>query len=189
MKPLGRIVTAGIGIATAASLLTGVTTAYMLRPAAPAAAIAAAAVPPVVQSAAMHSAPVKARVIPAVSRTVASAPRAIPVAATSSSQCEGSDRAWRIAKPGAIGGLVGAGLGAAGGAIANGGSGAGKGALIGGLLGVATGAGYGAYQTKNECGTILGKGFTDPLAASQPAAETALQPRNAAGDLTVYPVR
>lgn len=183
MKPLGRIVTAGIGIATAASLLTGVTTAYMLRPAAP--AVAAPSIPPVV-----HSAPVAARVVPAVSRTVASAPRAIPVAATSSSsQCAGSDRAWRIAKPGAIGGLVGAGLGAAGGAIANGGSGAGKGALIGGLLGAATGAGYGAYQTKNECGTILGKGFTDPLTASRPAAETALRPRSADDDISVYPVR
>ena len=186
MKPLGRIVTAGVGIATAASLLTAVTTAYMIRPAAPTAAMAATPVPAVVRSA-----PVTARVVPAVSRTVASAPQAIPVEATSSSssQCASGDRAWRIAKPGAIGGLVGAGLGAAGGAIANGGSGAGKGALIGGLLGVATGAGYGAYQTKNECGTILGKGFTDPLTASQPAAETALRPRSVNDDITVYPVR
>jgi len=183
MNPLGRIVTVGIAVATTASLLTGVTTAYVLRPTAPAAAMAATSVPPVVRPA-----PV-ARVVPAVNHTVASAPRATPVAATSSAQCEGSDRAWRIAKPGAIGGLVGAGLGAAGGAIAKGGSGAGKGALIGGLLGAATGAGYGAYQTKNECGTILGNGFSNPLSASRPAAETALRLRAVADDIRVYPAR
>ena len=185
MNSLGRIVTAGIGVATAASLLTGVTTAYMLRPAAPAAAMAATSVPPVVRLA-----PAPARVVPAVSRTAPSAPRAIPVAATSSSQCAGSDRAWRIAKPGAIGGLVGAGLGAAGGAIANGGSGAGKGAVIGGLLGAATGAGYGAYQTHNDCGTILGnRGFTDGVSTARPATETALRPRNPNDDITIYPAR
>jgi hypothetical protein len=184
MNSLGRIVTAGIGVATAASLLTGVTTAYVLRPAAPAAAMAATSVPPVVRPA-----PPTARVVPAVNRPAATTPRAVPVAATSSAQCEGGDRAWRIAKPGAIGGLVGAGLGAAGGAIANGGSGAGKGALIGGLIGVATGAGYGAYQTHNDCGTILGNGFSNPLSASRPTAETAMRPRTASDDITVYPVR
>ena len=188
MKPLGRIVTAGIGVATAASLLTGVTTAYMLRPAAPAAAMAEASVPPVVRPAATPT-PVTARVVPAVNRAAATTPRATPVAATSSSQCAGSDRAWRIAKPGAIGGLVGAGLGAAGGAIANGGSGAGKGALIGGLIGAASGAGYGAYQTHNDCGTILGNGFTNAAPTVRPATETALRPRAASDDITVYPAR
>ncbi len=64
-------------------------------------------------------------------------------------------RAWRIAKPGAIGGLLGAGLGAAGGAIANGGKAAGTGTLIGGLTGAVLGGGYGAYKTKQDCGTIF----------------------------------
>jgi hypothetical protein len=62
----------------------------------------------------------------------------------------------KIAKPGLIGTLAGAGLGAIGGAIADGGSGAGKGALIGGLAGLAAGGGYGAYKTQQECGTIFG---------------------------------
>ncbi len=70
----------------------------------------------------------------------------------------GGDRALRVAKPGVLGALLGAGLGAAGGAIANGGKGAGKGALIGGVAGAALGTGYGAYKTKDECGTIFGSG-------------------------------
>jgi hypothetical protein len=99
-----------------------------------------------------------------VSRATVEAPRATPVAATASDCATGGDRAWRIAKPGALGGLLGAGLGAAGGAIANGGSGAGRGALIGGLVGAVAGAGYGAYKTNNECGTIFGnRGFTEPV--------------------------
>lgn len=118
------------------------------------------------------------------------AARAVPVAATTApSQCAGSDRVWRIAKPGAIGGLVGAGLGAAGGAIADGGSGAGKGAVIGGLIGAATGAGYGAYQTHDDCGTILGSGSTNPRPANRPEAGTALRPRTVNDDVTVYSVR
>jgi hypothetical protein len=68
----------------------------------------------------------------------------------------GGQRAMKIAKPGLIGTLAGAGLGAIGGAITNGGSGAGKGALIGGIAGAALGTGYGAYKTKQECGTIFG---------------------------------
>jgi hypothetical protein len=68
----------------------------------------------------------------------------------------GGQRAMKIAKPGLVGTLAGAGLGAIGGAIANGGSGAGKGALIGGIAGAAAGTGYGAYKTKQECGTIFG---------------------------------
>ena len=188
MNSLGRIVTAGVGLATAASLLTGVTTAYVLRPAAPTAAMAATSVPPVVRPA-----PVTARVVPAVSRPAASAPRPVPVAATSSSQCAGGDRALRIAKPGAIGGLVGAGLGAAGGAIANGGNGAGKAALIGGLIGAATGAGYGAYQTHKDCGTILGNsGFgtgAPGVSDRGVTTETALRPRGAGDDITVYSAR
>jgi hypothetical protein len=72
------------------------------------------------------------------------------------------DRVWRIAKPGAIGGLIGAGLGAAGGAIADGGKAAGKGALIGGLAGAVLGGGYGAYKTKAECGTVFGGALGAP---------------------------
>jgi hypothetical protein len=88
---------------------------------------------------------------------VSAAPSRPDLVATVPADCAtGGDRAWRIAKPGLIGALLGAGLGAAGGAIADGGDGAGKGALIGGLAGAAIGSGYGAYTTKQECGTILG---------------------------------
>jgi len=74
----------------------------------------------------------------------------------------------RIAKPGAIGALLGAGLGAAGGAVVKGGNGAGKGALLGGIAGAALGTGYGAYKTNNECGTIFGGG--NGFNAAAPAA-------------------
>jgi hypothetical protein len=71
-------------------------------------------------------------------------------------ECDASGRTWKIAKPGLIGTAIGAGLGAAGGAIAKGGKGAGQGAIIGGLAGAALGSGYGAYRTKNECGSVFG---------------------------------
>jgi hypothetical protein len=177
MSPLGKIVTAGIAVVTGTSLLTGVTTAYILRPPVPAAPMTAT-----YASTPLHQPPAGAagRVVPAVTRTTPNTPRAVPVAAASSQCATGADRAWRIAKPGALGGLVGAALGAAGGAIADGGSGAGKGALIGGLAGAATGAGYGAYETNTECGTIFGnRGFTDG------GSETALRTR-AANDITIY---
>ena len=189
MSPLGKIVTAGIAVVTSTALLTGVTTAYILRPPAPTAPMTAT-----YTTAAGRRTPegVTARVVPAVNRTTANTPRAVPVASTSSQCATGSDRAWRIAKPGALGGLVGAGLGAAGGAIADGGSGAGKGALIGGLVGAATGAGYGAYKTNHECGTIFGnRGFTDRgpgVSERGPVTETALRPR-AANDITIYSAR
>src|SRR5262249_40524367 len=133
------------------------------------------------------------RVVPAVTRASVPAPPVTRVASTTAADdcATGGDRAWRIAKPGVIGSLLRAGLGAAGGAIASGGSGAGKGALIGGLAGAAAGAGYGAYKTKNECGTILGNGFTAPVAvpASSAGATTqaALRPASAQ-DITVYDV-
>ncbi len=134
--------------------------------------------------------PTAARVVPAAQHPASTAPRAVPVAATTApSPCEGSDRVWRIAKPGAIGGLVGAGLGAAGGAIADGGSGAGKGAVSGGLIGAAAGAGYGAYQTRNDCGTILGNGSTDRQHANRPEPDTTLRPRTVNDDITVYSAR
>ena len=88
------------------------------------------------------------------------APSGPPEAATATplpDDCAtGGDRAWRIAKPGALGTLVGAGVGAAGGAIADGGSGAGKGALWGSLAGATFGSAWGAYRTHQECGTIFG---------------------------------
>jgi hypothetical protein len=60
----------------------------------------------------------------------------------------------------------------------------GKGALIGGLIGAATGAGY-------DCGTILGnRGLTDGVVSDRaPVTETALRPRAANDDITVYPTR
>jgi hypothetical protein len=194
MKPLGKIVTTVIALITGTSLLTGVTTAYMLRPVAvePADTMTARyATPPV------HRAPavVAPRVAPTLGRATADTSGASPVSTTASECATGGDRALRIAKPGAIGGLLGAGLGAAGGAIANGGSGAGKGALIGGLVGAAAGTGYGAYKTKNECGTIFGsRGFADdaPISRSAdrgPVTEAALLRRGTGNDITVYNAR
>jgi len=191
MSPLGKIVTTGIALVTGTSLLTGVTTAYMLRPAAPADTMTATYAPTPVRRAPAVVAP---RVTPVASHATVYTPRATPVATTTSDCATGGDRAWRIAKPGALGGLLGAGLGAAGGAIANGGAGAGKGALIGGLVGAVAGTGYGAYKTKNECGTIFGNpGFAESGAAPRgadrgPLTEAALRPR-APDDITIYKVR
>ena len=108
----------------------------------PAAASAPMATPPVVETQA-------AAIRPAAVRRVAVEPVAYDCAT-------GGQRAMKIATPGLIGSLAGAGLGAIGGAIAHGGSGAGKGALIGGIAGAVAGGGYGAYKTKQECGTIFG---------------------------------
>src|SRR5881296_3229470 len=148
------------------ALITGVTTAYFARPAgmtdadpvvAPAPLASAATTPAVLARRTAHT--TTARPVAAVPASAAPAAASTPAVATMPADCStGGDRALRIAKPGALGGLVGAGLGAAGGAIANGGKGAGQGALIGGLTGAALGSGYGAYQTKNECGTIFGEG-------------------------------
>ena len=191
MSPFGKIVTTMIALLTGTSFLTGVTTAYMLRPAGPTDTMTATyATPPVRRVPAV----VAPRVAPTASRATADTKVASPVATTASECATGGDRAWRIAKPGAIGGLLGAGLGAAGGAIANGGSGAGKGALIGGLVGAAAGTGYGAYKTKNECGTIFGNpGFAEGGAAPSgadrgPVTEAALRPR-ASNDIIVYNAR
>jgi hypothetical protein len=93
---------------------------------------------------------------PAASTTAAPAPAAPRAPAPATTECDASGRTWKIAKPGLIGTAIGAGVGAAGGAIASGGKGAGQGAIIGGLAGAALGSGYGAYQTKNECGNVFG---------------------------------
>jgi hypothetical protein len=150
--------------------------------------------------------------------TVASPPSATPTvdaargartASVPADCASGGDRAIRIAKPGALGGLLGAALGAAGGALADGGKGAGKGALIGAGVGAVAGGGYGAYKTKQECGTVFGSSSesfsgTDTAPASSasgPAPSTfparteapqaALQPHAASrgGDITIYDAR
>jgi hypothetical protein len=105
------------------------------------------------------------------------------------------ERVWRIAKPGLVGTLLGAGAGAAGGAIANGGKAAGKGAVIGGIAGAALGSAYGAYKNKNECGSILGgsaSGFSAParsgdrVFAYAPARSSAAVPASSGDRITVY---
>jgi hypothetical protein len=164
-----KVATIGLGIAGVTALSTGLTTAWMLRPAAPAQAETAAVVAPArpaVRYASAAPAPVVARPV--------TPPRVTQVSSTAApADCStGGDRALRIAKPGAVGALLGAGLGAAGGAIADGGKAAGKGALIGGIAGAALGTGYGAYKTKNECGTIFGDG---PASAATPGTLPAMQ--------------
>jgi hypothetical protein len=147
-----KLATLGLIATIITALTSGLTTAYMMRPTPPE-RVAAAAAPAQVEKA---------------PRVVTTAPRVTPVRAPGpvvqsaaitpvATDCAtGGDRAMKIAKPGLIGTLAGAGLGAIGGAIADGGGGAGKGALIGGLAGAALGGGYGAYKTKQECGTIFG---------------------------------
>jgi hypothetical protein len=162
-----KLATIAIALTGVTALSTGLTTAWMLRPAAevqaqttqtaqpmPSASATMAYAPP----APPRMTPTVARptVTPAVVRTETPAPVTRVATSVPADCASGGDRAIRIAKPGAIGALLGAGLGAAGGAVVKGGNGAGKGALLGGLAGAALGAGYGAYKTKNECGTILG---------------------------------
>jgi|SRR5262245_25103059 len=165
-----KLATIGLLLIGVTALSTGVTTAYFMRPAfgpapladevqsVPSTAPAAVAPAPAVRYVAASPAP---------RRVVASAPRVVRTAAVPvADDCDSTgDRVWRIAKPGAIGALIGAGVGAAGGAIANGGDAAGKGALIGGLAGAVLGGGYGAYKTKNECGTVFGGPSSTVLAA------------------------
>jgi hypothetical protein len=164
-----KVATLALVLTAVIALSTGLTTAYVMRgPDAPisSAPASVSTVPPTVErpvvqpvvAAAPTKAPARAAVAP---RTVnvASAPATVvpPAATPMAADCgTGADRAMKIAKPGLVGTLAGAGLGAIGGAIADGGGGAGKGALIGGLTGAALGGGYGAYKTKQECGTIFG---------------------------------
>ena len=195
-----KLATIGIALTGVTALSTGLTTAWMLRPAAEAQTPATQAAPlmsatpaPTMRPAAATydpSAPPAPRITPAVARP-ASPPRVTPVASTSTAaDCTtGGDRAMRIAKPGAIGALLGAGLGAAGGAVVKGGGGAGKGALLGGLAGAALGAGYGAYKTQNECGTILGNSNGFNAAPTAPAGNVEAMAQPAAGDhIQVYRV-
>jgi hypothetical protein len=156
-----KLATFGIVTVLVTSLATGMTTAYLVKPSAQAeTAVAPAAAPAGVRYAvaSTSSAPV-ARSAPSA------AVRQVAMGAAPADCGTTGERVWRIAKPGLIGTVLGAGAGAAGGAIADGGKAAGKGAMIGGLAGAALGSAYGAYKTKNECGTILGgsgTGFTSP---------------------------
>ena len=170
-----KLAAAGMALIGVTAVSTGVTTAYFMRPASgspisptPAAAETLPPAPPAPPVHAVAARPASVAVAPArAPRVVRTATRVTPVA---TADCASTgDRAWRIAKPGAIGGLLGAGLGAAGGAIANGGKAAGTGALIGGLTGAVLGGGYGAYKTKQDCGTIFGG---NPGVRSIPAVYT-----------------
>ena len=192
-----KIATLGIVTVLVTALSTGVTTAYLMRPASepeppetvvPASARYAVATTSAPRTVTAAAAPVQATPIRRV-------------AATASDCDTGGERAWKIAKPGLVGTLLGAGVGAAGGAIANGGKAAGKGAIIGGLAGAALGTGYGAYKTKQDCGTIFGgtgSGFLsggDSYAPSRGGSlaytndrvpRTARAARSNSGGITVY---
>ena len=161
-----KLATLGLALTGVTALSTGLTTAYVMRLPEGASAVsrAYAAPAPVATSAPAAMLPPAAApapiVAPAVVTTQAAVVRPVvrrvAVAPVADDCATGGQRAMKIAKPGLIGTLAGAGLGAIGGAIANGGSGAGKGALIGGIAGAVAGGGYGAYKTKQECGTIFG---------------------------------
>jgi len=156
-----KLATIGLALMGTTALGTGLTTAWMMQPPAPATAQETAVSPPAPSTVArMAPAAPGYSVTPAVQRTsappVARASTPVRPVSTAAAECgTNGERVMRIAKPGLIGALLGAGAGAATGAIADGGKAAGKGALIGGLAGTALGAGYGAYKTKNECGTIF----------------------------------
>jgi hypothetical protein len=180
-----KLATLGLALTGVTAVSTGVTTAYLMRPTASAETVpGAGATAPSAGMATLAYAPT-VPAAPARAVTVAPPPVARPVAArvvrTSTVQpvaddcATGGQRAMKIAKPGVIGALAGAGLGAVGGAIADGGKAAGKGAIIGGLAGAALGGGYGAYKTQQECGTILGSpagAFTSAAPATTPAVTT-----------------
>jgi len=191
-----KLATIALSIAGVTALATAFTTAQMLKPAAPGAAeVPALTIRPAVAYAApaQPAAPAGRH---AVAQPVVAPPRVTPVAAQAPQAAEcasGTDRAMRIAKPGVLGTLIGAGLGAAGGAVADGGKSAGKGALIGGLAGAALGTGYGAYKTKNECGTIFGSGSFQGVAPGASASTgmpvPAMRDGRVGGDLEVYRVQ
>jgi hypothetical protein len=185
-----KLATIGMALVGTTALGTGLTTSYLMRTPTPAEAQELAASP-------RASAAPRGLVAPRpVTRTVTAAAPAAPVRVTPVStaavpaDCDtGTERAMKIAKPGLLGGLLGAGLGAAGCAIADGGKAAGKGALIGGLAGAALGGGYGAYQTKNQCGTIFGDTFSNALTGTTPTGATQALGANGGQGITVYNTR
>jgi hypothetical protein len=170
-----KLATIGLAVVGTTALGTGLTTAWMLRPPVPAVAQeqAPAAPAPLHYAAPAPRAvtPAPRAVTPAVVRTAPPVVRPVSTASEAPDCATGGERALRIAKPGAVGALLGAGIGAAGGAIADGK--AGKGALIGGIAGAALGTGYGAYKTSQECGTIFGNGFSGPAPAYSASAPQA----------------
>lgn len=227
-----KIATLAIALVVVTGLTAGLTTAYLVRPAPPtpmafAADASSSTLVPRVSAApadatALAPQPVaRPRVVPAVQRTAAPPTRTVEhqapvsrpasvatgtvraVSASAADCATTGDRVWRIAKPGLVGGVLGAGMGAAGGAIADGGKGAGKGAMIGGLAGAALGSVYGAYKTKQECGSVLGgssaPGFAgngssdrDVTHASTDRAvgtEAAFSPRTSGEEITIYNAR
>jgi len=184
-----KLATIGLAVMGTTALGTGLTTAWLMRPATAAVAQEAPAVQPAAP-AVRHAAATPARrtVTPAVAR--AATPPVTPVSSTAvDTDCAtGGERAMRIAKPGLVGALLGAGLGAAGGAVADGGKAAGKGAIIGSIAGATLGGGYGAYKTQQECGTIFGgAGFTSP--APGYSANTPQAAFGPSRDITVYNAR
>ena len=191
-----KLATIGIGIMGATALSTAFTTAYVLHPSTPADSVDTKVAAPVVRHAVATQPArrdVTATPLP-MARPVAP-PRVTPVSsqvpAAPADCATGTDRALRIAKPGLVGTLLGVGLGAAGGAVADGGKGAGKGAIIGGLAGAALGTGYGAYKTKNDCGTIFGNGAAQTSSPVADVSNLTPAPRgdDAGGQLTIYNVR
>jgi hypothetical protein len=185
-----KLATFGIVTVLVTSLATGVTTAWLVKPPAQA-ETAVASAPARVRYAVASASPAT------VTRSVPSAavrPVAMNTAAAADCGTTTGERVWRIAKPGLVGTLLGAGAGAAGGAIANGGKAAGKGAVIGGIAGAALGSAYGAYKNKNECGSILGgsvSGFSAPsrsdrVFAYAPARSSAVVPASSGDRITVY---
>jgi hypothetical protein len=173
--------------------------------------VTAPSAPPAVRpetppSVAVAAAPAPVAAPETPTRVVDSASTASVTPSVPADCASGGDRAWRIAKPGGIGGLLGAALGAAGGALADGGKGAGKGALIGAGVGAVAGGAYGAYRTQKDCGTILGGsgaftggGTSTPSPSSGPARTETSQagfqsptarPGASSGDaITIYDVR
>lgn len=186
-----KLTTIAIGLVAATALTAGLTTAYIMRGAEPVSAAPGSAENATAETrvTAPRLAPVPSRSTITARREAVPAPpaappaptmvagRPTPVSAAAPDCATTSDRVWRIAKPGLLGAVLGAGVGAAGGAIADGGKAAGKGAAIGAIVGTTAGAAYGAYRTKNECGTILGGGS---MASATPAASGADVPAQAA---------
>ena len=148
-----KLATSGLALTGVTALSTGLTTAYLVRPSSEGVVSQAVAAP---APATMQPAVRRAVISPDVATRPRRVVRTAAVQTVADDCSTGGQRAMKIAKPGLIGTLAGAGLGAVGGAIADGGKAAGKGALIGGIAGAALGGGYGAYKTQQECGTIFG---------------------------------
>jgi hypothetical protein len=154
-----KLATIGMALVGTTALGTGLTTAYVLRSPATADAQETVTAPRTateLRMAAIRPAVATRAVTPAVTTTpvaTAATPPVTPVSTTVPAPAEcatGGDRAMRIAKPGVVGALLGAGLGAAGGAIADGGKGAGKGAAIGGIVGAGAGSLYGLNENRKS---------------------------------------